>query len=66
MVIGISLAINRREYVAKYKYPIGVLQGDGISDLIPKIIKVAKKGNTKVIYDTDPKKLVLRFIKILK
>lgn len=46
--------------------PIGVLQPGGISGLIPKIIKVARKGNTRVIYDTDPKKLVLRLTEILK
>lgn len=46
--------------------PIGVLQPGGISGLIPKIIEVANKGDTKVIYDTDPKELVSRLTKVLK
>lgn len=46
--------------------PLAILQPGRISDLIAKIIKVAKKGNTAVVYDTNPKQLVGKLIKILK
>jgi len=45
--------------------PIGVLKGGGTSELIPEIIKIAQKGKTPVIYETDPKKLVKKLIKAL-
>lgn len=46
--------------------PIGVLQPGGVSELIPKIIRIAKKGKTPVFYETDPKKLVAKLLKSLK
>lgn len=46
--------------------PIGVLKSGGITDLLPKIVKTANKGSTKVIYDSNPKKLVIKLIDILK
>jgi len=46
--------------------PIGILQPGGVSELIPEIIKVAKKGKTKIVYETDPKKLVIKLLKNLK
>lgn len=46
--------------------PIGVLQPGGVSELIPKIVKVVKKGKTPVFYETDPKKLVAKLLKSLK
>jgi len=46
--------------------PIGVLEGcGGISQEIHNIIKLAHKGDGKVIYDTDPKALVERLIEII-
>lgn len=46
--------------------PIGVFQPGGVSKLIPKIISIAKKGKTRVVYETDPKKLVKKLLKNLK
>jgi uncharacterized protein (TIGR00725 family) len=46
--------------------PLGVLQSKGTSALIPRIVKIANKGTTSIIYETDPKKLVKKLIKILK
>jgi len=45
--------------------PIGVLKSGGITDLLPKIVKTANKGSTKVIYDSNPKKLVKELIKLV-
>ncbi|MCK6462456.1 MAG: hypothetical protein L6Q29_01390 [Candidatus Pacebacteria bacterium] len=47
--------------------PIGVLQGDWETDeLIQKILNESHRGNGKVIYDKDPKKLVARIIEMVK
>ncbi|HUV46716.1 MAG TPA: hypothetical protein VMW29_01145 [Candidatus Bathyarchaeia archaeon] len=46
--------------------PIGVLQPGGITEILPQIVKIAQKGNTPVIYNKDPKKLVKRLIEVLK
>lgn len=47
--------------------PIGVLQGEWqTDDLIEKIIQESHRGPGKVIYDTDPKKLVQRLIEMVK
>ena len=46
--------------------PIGVLKSGGISDLLPRIIKIANKGDTKVIYESNEQILVSKLIKILR
>lgn len=47
--------------------PIGVLQGDWqTDDIIEKIIKESHRGPGKVIYDSDPKKLVEKVIELVK
>lgn len=46
--------------------PIGVLQGSWQTDeLVEKIIQEAHRGKGKVIFDSDPKKLVERLIEII-
>jgi uncharacterized protein (TIGR00725 family) len=48
--------------------PIGVLTGAGwmTDDVIKKIIEEAHRGNGKVVYDEDPKKLVEKVIELVK
>ncbi len=46
--------------------PIGILGKEGISQLIPQIIKTANKKGPKVIYESDPKKLIKKLLKILR
>lgn len=43
--------------------PIGVLQLGGISKLIPQIVKIAKKGKTKVLYSQNPREIIKEIIK---
>lgn len=46
---------------------VGVLEGSGgTADLIRQILKVAKKGYRKVIFDTDPLNLVEKVIERIK
>jgi uncharacterized protein (TIGR00725 family) len=46
--------------------PIGILEGcGGISQEIHNIVKLAHKGEGRVVYDTDPKALVQRLIEII-
>jgi len=48
--------------------PIGVLDlegHDGTTDMIKDIIKTAKRGPGKVVYDKDPKKLIEKLIPLI-
>ena len=46
--------------------PIGVLEGDWPTDeLIKKILDESHRGNGKVVYDKDPKKLVKKVIELV-
>ncbi|MBU1160072.1 MAG: hypothetical protein ABIJ28_03665 [Patescibacteria group bacterium] len=47
--------------------PIGILQGDWQTDeLVEKILKEAHRGQGKVIFDSDPKRLVQKLIKSIE
>lgn len=47
--------------------PIGVLQGEWQTDeLIEKIVKESHRGPGKIVYDSDPKKLVEKVIALIK
>lgn len=46
---------------------IGVLQGSGgMADEIPHLIEIAKRGSGRIIYDSDPEKLVEKVIEAIK
>jgi len=59
----VELAIALHDYK-----PIGVLKNSGgITDLIPKIVKACKKiKKQKIIYESNPKRLVNKLIKLIK
>lgn len=47
--------------------PIGILKGDWQTDEVAeKIIKEAHRGSGKVVYDSDPKKLVEKVVDLIK
>jgi len=49
------------------KKPQGVLVGSGgTTDLIPEMIEKAHRGQGKIVYDTDPVKLVDKLIKLIE
>lgn len=45
--------------------PIGILQSGGVSQLIPKIVKIAKKGRAPIFYSRNPKQLVAKITKTI-
>lgn len=46
--------------------PIGVLTNSGgTADMIPDIIAKSRRGKGKIVYDSDPKKLVAKLIKLI-
>lgn len=67
MIDGRTGTLN--EFTAAFEEDeiVGVLEGSGgIADLVREILQVAKKGQRKVIFDTDPVKLVDRVIERVK
>ena len=47
--------------------PIGILEGDWTTDeLIKKILDESHRGNGKVVYDKDPKKLIEKVMELVK
>ncbi len=47
--------------------PIGILLGSGgISEEIEHLLDISKRGRKGVVFDTDPKRLVTKLIKMLK
>jgi uncharacterized protein (TIGR00725 family) len=48
--------------------PIGILDlegDDGTTDMIRDIVKTAKRGPGKIVYDSDPKKLIQKLIPLI-
>ena len=48
--------------------PIGILDldgNDGTTDMIKDIVKTAKRGPGKIVYDSDPKKLIEKLIPLI-
>lgn len=67
MIDGRTGTLN--EFTAAFEEDeiVGVLEGSGgTADLVREILQVAKKGQRKVIFDTDPVKLVDRVIERIK
>lgn len=49
------------------KKPIGILSNSGgISDELDHILEISKRGRAKIVFDSDPKKLVEKVIKMAK
>jgi uncharacterized protein (TIGR00725 family) len=47
--------------------PIGVLiESGGTADIIKDIVKNAHRGPGKIVYDSDPKKLISKVVKLIK
>jgi len=47
--------------------PIGILEGDWETDeLVKEIVKKAHRGPGKIVYDSDPKRLVGKLLKLVK
>jgi len=69
VIVGCGRMGTLNEFTVAFEdnKPIGILQGDWKTDeLIEKIIKEARRGPGKIIYDSDPKKLVEKIIELIK
>lgn len=69
VIVGCGRMGTLNEFTIAYEdnKPIGILQGPWQTDeLIDRIIKESHRGPGKVIFDSDPKKLVERVIELVK
>ncbi|MFH1657617.1 MAG: hypothetical protein ABH919_04065 [bacterium] len=67
IICGRMGTLNEFSVAFENKKPIGVLEGSGgMADKVREIIKGPLKGKQRIIYDTDPKRLVQRLIKLMK
>ena len=69
VIIGCGRMGTLNEFTIAYEdeKPIGILEGDWATDeLIKKIIEESHRGQAKVIYDSDPKRLVERLIEMVE
>ena len=47
--------------------PIGILEGTGgTADMIREIVKKSHRGPGKIVYDSDPKRLLEKLLKLIK
>ena len=49
------------------KKPIGILEGTGgTADMIKDIVKKSHRGPGKIVYNSDPKRLLEKLLKLIK
>jgi uncharacterized protein (TIGR00725 family) len=66
IICGRIGTLNEFTTAFEYQKPIGVLEGTGgNADMIRKILRKGHRGKRNVIFDTDPKRLVDRLIKLI-
>lgn len=66
-VCGRVGSLNEFTIAFEDRKPVGVLLGTGgISEEIPHILKVARRGSKNVIYDTDPKSMIKKIAKAIR
>ena len=67
IICGRMGTLNEFSVAFENKKPIGILEGSGgMADKIRMIIKGPLKGKERIIYDTDPQRLVKRLIELIK
>jgi uncharacterized protein (TIGR00725 family) len=66
-VCGRVGTLNEFTIAFEDKKPIGVLlETGGVSDEIKHILRVSKRGEKDIIFDTDPKRLVKKILAVLR
>lgn len=66
VICGRIGTLNEFTIAFEDKKPVGVLVGTGgTADMIKSIVKNSHRGPGKIVYDSDPKKLVSKLIKII-
>ena len=69
IIIGCGRMGTLNEFTIAFEdnKPIGVLEGDWeIDELIKEIIEKSHRGPGKIVYDSDPKRLLEKLIKLIK
>lgn len=66
VVCGRMGTLNEFTIAFEDQKPIGVLEGTGgTADMIKEIVAKTKRGSGKIVYDSNPKKLVEKLIKLI-
>lgn len=69
VIIGCGRMGTLNEFTIAYEdgKPIGILENSGgMADIIRSVIRRPHRKREKIIYDTDPKRLVKRLIQLIK
>lgn len=66
-ICGRMGTLNEFTIAFEDKKPTGVLIGSGgMADMVKYIVKEARRGPGKIVYDSDPKKLVKKLLKLVE
>ncbi len=67
IICGRMGTLNEFTIAFEDKKPIGVLTETGcMADMLQEIVKRAKRGSGKIIYDSDPKSLIEKLLKLVE
>ena len=69
VIIGCGRMGTLNEFTIAFEdnKPIGILEGDWETDeLVKEIVEKAHRGPGKIVYDSDPKRLVEKLLKLVK
>lgn len=67
IVCGRMGTLNEFTIAFEDNKPIGILTGTGgICDMIEDIVKKARRGSGKIVYDSDPKRLLEKLLKLVR
>lgn len=66
IVCGRMGTLNEFTIAFEDKKPIGVLEGTGgMADAIREIVEKSRRGPGKIVYDSDPKRLIQKLVKLI-
>lgn len=67
LVCGRMGTLNEFTIAFEDNKPIGILEGTGgTADMIKEIVKKSHRGPGKIVYDSDPKRLLEKLLKLIK
>lgn len=67
LICGRMGTLNEFTIAFEDNKPIGILEGTGgTADMIKEIVKKSHRGPGKIVYDSDPKRLLEKLLKLIK
>lgn len=67
LICGRMGTLNEFTIAFEDNKPIGILEGTGgTADMIREIVKKSHRGSGKIVYDSDPKRLLEKLLKLIK